>query len=145
MRRVWADALLSAERQYVLRMLAWNGLSIVLGTLVITVLVIRRVRSSLLRNFAAQAIGWGIVLGIVSMIALRAVHLRDIGGAARLERFVWLRVGLDVGIVAVGTTLALAGRMTPRRLALVGAGLGVVVQGLALLVLDLQFASLVSR
>jgi hypothetical protein len=142
---VWADALLSAERQYLLRMLAWNGLSIVLGTLLLTILVARRIRSALLTNFAAQAIAWGIVVGIISVIAFRALHLRDVGGAARLERFVWLRVGLDVGVAAVGGTLVLTGRMPPRRLAVIGAGLGVVVQGLALLVLDLQFASLVSR
>jgi hypothetical protein len=63
----------------------------------------------------------------------------------RLDRFVWLNIGLDAGYVAVGATLALLGWRFGRRLGLVGAGIGVIVQGLALTVLDLQLASGIVR
>ncbi len=78
-------------------------------------------------------------------MSLRAASLRDVAGAARLERFVWMNVGLDVGYAGIGIALALAGWLLARRMSLVGAGVGVVVQGLALLVLELQFAAVVSR
>jgi hypothetical protein len=145
MRRVWADIILTAEREHLLRLLAWSGLSIVLGTAVVVMLVARRIRSPLLQHFAVQTIAWGVLIGIITALAWRGLHLRDVGGAARLERSVWMRIGLDVGLVAVGATLALTGRATNRRMQLLGAGVGVMVQGLALLVLDLQFAGLVSR
>jgi len=145
MRRVWADVILSAERQHLLRLLAWSGLSIILGTSVVVVLAARRIRSPLLTHFAIQTIAWGVWIALISGIAWRALHLRDVGGAARLERLLWMRIGLDVGCIAVGATLGITSRVTTRRMELVGAGVGVIVQGLALLLLDLQFAGLVSR
>ena len=45
----------------------------------------------------------------------------------------------------VGATLAIAGWKLARRLGLVGAGIGIVVQGLALTLLDLVLASQISR
>jgi hypothetical protein len=45
----------------------------------------------------------------------------------------------------VGAALALAGWRLGRRLGLVGAGVGVIVQGSALLVLDLVLAAQISR
>jgi hypothetical protein len=145
MRRVWADVILSAERQHLLRLLAWSGLSIILGTSVVVVLAARRVRSPLLTHFAIQTIAWGVSIVLISSIAWRGLHLRDLGGAARLERLLWMRIGLDVGCIAVGATLGVTGRATTRRMELIGAGVGVIVQGLALLLLDLQFVGLVSR
>jgi hypothetical protein len=145
MRPVWADVLLSAEREYLLRLLAWSALSIFLGTTVVVVLAARRVRSPLLNHFAAQTIAWGIVVALLAGLAWRALHLRDVGGAALLERLLWMRVGLDIGLVAVGATLGITGRVTGRRAGMIGAGVGVIVQGLALLLLDLQFAGVISR
>ena len=145
MRPVWADIILSAERQHLLRLLAWSGLSIILGTSVVVVVAARRIRSPLLTHFALQTIAWGVLIALVAGVAWRGLHLRDVGGAARLERLLWMRIGLDLGGIAVGTTLALMSRVTTRRMELVGAGLGLIVQGVALLLLDLQFAGLVSR
>jgi hypothetical protein len=45
----------------------------------------------------------------------------------------------------VGVSLAITGWKLGRRLGLVGAGIGVVVQGAALLLLDLLLASQISR
>ena len=47
-----------------------------------------------------------------------------------------MNLGLDAGYVAVGVTLALTGWLLGRRLAPVGAGIGIVVQGIALIALD---------
>jgi hypothetical protein len=56
-----------------------------------------------------------------------------------------MNVGLDVGYVAVGATLAIAGWKLAQRMSAVGAGVAIVAQGLALLVIELQFAAVVSR
>ena len=71
--------------------------------------------------------------------------MRDVSAATRLDRLTWLHVGLDAGIVGIGIVLAIAAWMFGRRVALVGAGLGIVVQGLGLLVLNLTFASVIAR
>jgi hypothetical protein len=52
---------------------------------------------------------------------------------------------LDVGIVGVGVTALVVAWLSHRRLNLTGAGLGIIVQGLGLLVLDLTFASTIAR
>lgn len=57
----------------------------------------------------------------------------------------WLTMGLDVGGIAAGTVLALTAWRLSKRLGGVGAGTAIAVQGLALLLLDMQFANIVSR
>jgi hypothetical protein len=57
----------------------------------------------------------------------------------------WMNIGLDAGYIAVGVALASSAWYLARRLAGVGAGIGMIVQGLALLLIDLQFAAVISR
>jgi hypothetical protein len=64
--------------------------------------------------------------------------LRDYAGAQRLLNVLWLNLGLDAGYVAVGATLLLAAWRWGARAGGIGAGIGIVVQGLALLLLDLR-------
>jgi hypothetical protein len=142
---VWADTLLQAERQHLLRLLFWAGLSIIAATAVAATVVIRRVRSSLLVQFAIQMLVWGGLVGAIAGVLLTRAQLRDVSGAARLERIVWMNIGLDAGYVAAGGVLAICAWRFGRRMGPIGAGIGVVVQGLALLLLDLQFAAIVSR
>jgi hypothetical protein len=142
---VWADTLFDAERQFLLRLFLWAGLSIIAATLIAVMLAARRVRSPLLQHFAIQMAAWGLLVAAVAGLAWNGLHMRDVAGAARLERLVWMNIGLDIGYVGIGLTLALVGRSLGRRMSLIGAGVGVIVQGLALLLLDLQFAALVSR
>jgi uncharacterized protein DUF6992 len=142
---VWADTLLRAEQQHLLRLLVWAGLSVLAATALATILVVRRIQSPMLKQFATQTGLWGVVIGAVAAVNLRAAHLRDLAGAARLERLVWTNVGLDTGYVAVGAVLAIAAWFLVRRLSVVGAGMGIALHGLALLVLELQFAAVVSR
>lgn len=141
----WADTLLQMEQLHLLKLQLWAILSIVAGSGILALLRVRRIDSPLLSHFAIQSAAWGAVdLGIV-LWARRGLQLRDLAEAVALDRFVWLNIGLDVGYVAVGVTLALLGWRFGRRLGLVGAGLGVVLQGLALTVLDLQLAATIVR
>lgn len=57
----------------------------------------------------------------------------------------WLNVGLSIGFVLVGLTLVVIGWRAVRRLGLVGTGIAVVLQGVALTLLDLLLAGQVSR
>ncbi|MDB4877302.1 MAG: putative rane protein [Gemmatimonadetes bacterium] len=108
-------------------------------------MAVRRVRSPFLAHFAIQMGGWGVVIGAIAGLGWYGAQLRDVSGAARLERLLWMNIGLDAGYVAVGAVLALSAWMIARKIAAVGAGVGIVVQGLALLLIDLQFASVISR
>ena len=88
---------------------------------------------------------WGVAFAAIALVRWQGLSMRDLSAAARLERLVWLNLGLDAGYVATGAVLSLTAWLVARRLGPVGAGVGIVVQGLALLVIDLQFASAVSR
>ncbi len=134
---MWADALLALERTHLLRLALWGGGSVLAGTLVFLLLALRRQRSPLLQHFAIQTAAWGAVDLAICAWAWRGLALRDFDGATSLVNFLWLNVGLDAGYVGVGLTLALTAWRFGRRLGGVGAGLGVIVQGLALALLDL--------
>jgi len=142
---VWADTLLRAEQQHLLRLLIWAAACVLAATAIQATITVRRIRSPLLHHFSIQTAAWGIVIGAIAANNLRTVALRDLAGAARLERLAWLASGLDAGCAIAGITLAVAGWTMARRMAVVGAGLGIAVQGLALLVMELQFAAIVSR
>jgi hypothetical protein len=141
----WADTLLDVERLHVLKLLVWGALSVGVGTALIALIRVRRIDSPLLRHFAIQSAAWGAVDIAIAIWAKQELHLRDLASAVALDRFVWLNVGLDAGYVAVGATLALIGWNLGRRLGLVGSGLGVIVQGCALVLLDLQLAAAIVR
>ncbi len=108
-------------------------------------MTVRRVRSPLLTHFALQMAIWGVGVAAIAGLAWRSAQLRDVSGAARLERLVWMNIGLDAGYVAVGAALALSAWLIAKRMAVVGAGVGIMVQGLALLLIEMQFASVISR
>lgn len=142
---MFADTLLAAERAHLLRLALWGAMSVVAGTAVWALLAVRRARSPLLLHFAIQTAAWGAVDLAICAAAWRGVELRDLAGAIALDRFLWFNIGLDAGYVAVGVTLAIVGWRLARSLALVGAGIGVVLQGIALAVLDLVLASSIAR
>ena len=142
---MWSDTLLALERAHLLRLLAWGAMSVVAGTGVLASLMIRRTHSPLLRAFAMQTGAWGIIDLALAGYGLLGLTDRDLGAAIHLDRLLWLSIGIDIGIVGVGVTLAVMGWSSGRRLGIVGAGIGVVLQGLALFVLDLRFASMTAR
>ena len=142
---MWSDTFLLYERAHLLRLLLWGATSAVCGLVLIGVTRRTRLRSSLLFHFGLQTAAWGLIDLVLAGNAWWALALRDLRSATQLDRFLWLNVGLDVGYVAVGVTLALTGWKLARKLGLVGAGLGVVVQGLALLVLDAYLIGVLGR
>ena len=142
---MWADTILRAEQHHLLALLVWAGLSILASTSIATILAARRIDSPLLRHFAIQMAAWGLVIGAIASIEWRFARLRDVSGATRLEHLAWMNVGLDVGFVGIGATLAVAAWLLGRRLPPLGAGSGIITQGLALLVIDLQFVGVLSR
>ena len=142
---MWSDTLLAVERAHLLRLLAWAGTSMVVGTALYAILTLRHLGSALLRHFAIQTFAWGLVNFLIAGAGMLRLAERDFSSATRLDRVLWLSAGLDVGIVLVGATLAITGWTLARRLALIGAGIGVLVQGAALLVLDLGFIAITSR
>lgn len=142
---MWADTLMVAEQGHLLRLLVWSGASVLTGTAVIAWLRVRPSRSPLLLHFGAQTLGWGLVDAVIALLASTRIAPRDLASATRLDRFLWLNIGLDIGYVLVGVTIVVAGWRVGRRLGLIGAGMGVIVQGAALALLDLILAGKISR
>jgi hypothetical protein len=142
---MWSDTLLAAERSHLIRVAIWAATSAALGMAFVTIITIRRLIAPIVLWFAIQTLVWGSLELIVSAARWHTVSMRDISAAARLERLTWLGVGLDVGLVAVGVATILLAWTPRRRLGAFGGGLGIIVQGLALLVLDLRFAAVLAR
>jgi len=142
---MWADTLLAAERAHLLRLALWGAASLLIGTALVAVLRLGRPRSPLLKHFGIQTGVWGAVELGVALLLLSSLALRDVSGATRLDRRVWMNIGLDIGYVLVGITLVVIGWRAVRRFGLVGAGMAIVLQGAALAVLDLLLAGQISR
>ena len=142
---MFADTLLRAEQLHLFRLLVWGGGSVVIGTLVFAVLAWRRPATTMLRHFAGQMIAWGVLEIAYVAVAWQGLGLRDVSGATRLDRLLWLNLGLDLGAVAVGVTIAMLGWHNGRRLGLLGTGVGVIVQAVALFLINAQLAALISR
>lgn len=142
---MWADTLQAAERAHLLRLLMWAATSILTGTAMLAWMRARSVKSDLLRHFSIQTMAWGAAIALITVWQLPQLVPRDIASATRLDRMLWLYVGLDVGAVAVGVALVAVGSRLGRRMTLVGAGMGVIVQGGAVALLDLILAGQISR
>ena len=142
---MWADQVLAFEQGHVMRLLLWGVTSVVTGLCCWAYLRIKRLDVPLLQHFAIQTGAWGAIDALLALASRRNLALRDFDGVTHLDRFLWLNCGLDVGYIAVGVTLGLCGWRLARSRGLVGAGIGVVTQGAALLLLDLQLASLLSQ
>lgn len=145
MQFMWADTLLAIERAHLIRLVVWGGASLLVGSTLLGLMRARGHRSALLDHFGIQTMAWGTVELVLAATGLQRLELRDLAGATRLDRFLWLNVGLDAGYVMVGITLLALGWRVTRRMGLVGAGMAVIVQGAALALLDLVLAGQISR
>jgi len=145
MQYMWADTLLAVERAHLIRLIIWGGASLLVGSALLTLMRVRGHRSALLDHFGIQTAAWGAIDLVLAARGLHDLELRDLAGATRLDRLLWLNIGLDVGYVLVGLTLLVLGWRLARRMGLVGAGMAVIVQGSALALLDLVLAGQISR
>lgn len=135
---MWADTLLALERGHLLRLALWGGASVLAGSLIVVWLAVRRVDAALLRHFAIQTAAWGVIDLAICAWSRQGIALRDYAGAQRLVNLLWLNTGLDAGYIAIGITLAITAWRWGARASGIGAGIGVIVQGLALLLLDVR-------
>jgi hypothetical protein len=142
---MWADTLEALERAHLIRLLAWGAASMLAGTAILAWLRVGSHRSALLQQFAIQSAAWGAVDAAITLGMWTHLAPRDVASATRLDRLLWLNVGLDIGYVLVGITLIIAAWRLGKRLGLVGAGIGVIVQGGALMLLNLMLAAQISR
>lgn len=140
---MWADTLLSLEQGHLLRLGVWAAISILGGTVILAVLAVRQISAPLLKHFAIQTAAWGAVNALIAVWAWRGLAMRDFAGTQRLLNILWLNTGLDLGYAAVGITLVIVGWRWERRLGAVGAGIGVLLQGLALALLDFRLIQLI--
>jgi len=134
---MWADTLQTFERQHLLQLLEWGGASVLIGCLLLFFLSLRRIKAPLLSHFGIQSVLWGAAELVWGAFAYRDVPLRDYEGAASLARVLWVAIGFEAGAILLGFTLAIGGWTYVKRLAVVGAGIGIIVQASALIVLDL--------
>jgi hypothetical protein len=113
------------------RLTGWGAASLLAGA------VLSRHASPAVRAFGQQSAGWGAVdLGIVGVSRARRSSAPT---APALRRVLVVNAALDVGYVAVGALVLLRRGPFGRRLddeQARGHGAAVVLQGLALLVLD---------
>ncbi len=142
---MWGDTLQALERAHLVRLLAWGAASVLAGTAILAWLRVGSRRSALLHHFAIQAATWGTADAAIAVSQWARLAVRDVAGATRLDRLLWLNIGLDAGYVLVGLAIGIVGWRLGRRLGLVGAGIGVIVQGGGLAVLDLVLAAQISR
>lgn len=136
---MFSDTLLQLERNHVLRLAIWAHVSVLAGTLLLVWLARRGERSPLLWHFAVQTAVWGAVGVAIAVVRWHGLALRDLAGATRMDHLLWLALGLDLGGMAVGATLALTGWRLDRRVGPIGAGLAIIVQAAAFFVLDARF------
>lgn len=140
---MWADTLLSLEQGHLLRLGAWAAVCMLAGTALLAWFSFARTDAPLPKHFAIQTAAWGAVNAAIAVWAWQGLEMRDYAGTQRLLNILWLNTGLDVGYAGVGGTLAITGWRFGRKLGAVGAGLGVVVQGVVLALLDLRLIALI--
>ncbi|QII02122.1 hypothetical protein BH92_21645 [Rhodococcoides fascians A21d2] len=120
------------------RLTLWGGGSVLAGT----VLALRG-SSPARRAFGLQTAGWGAIdLAIAGAGALSSKPPTS----ASLSRLLWINAGLDVLYIATGAHIAVRKPRFGRRITAdqaLGHGTAVVVQGVALLVLDTTHARMI--
>jgi hypothetical protein len=139
-----SDSLAAWEHFHLVKLTGWAAFSVLFGAGILW-FIRRRPGRDYAKHFAIQTAAWGVVDLLIVAFANGGTGSREQAAIISLDRFLWLNVGLDVGYVAVGATLAVLGWHFGRRRGLMGAGTGVILQGIALCILDLQLTAHISR
>jgi hypothetical protein len=97
------------------------------------------------RGMASQFIGWGIINQAIAFFGSKGTENQLAGldeaekktiepqETRKLAKILWINAGLDVGYILFGAILARANRDNPFK---VGTGIGIIIQGLFLLLFD---------
>jgi hypothetical protein len=141
---VTGPELLALERGHLVRLLVWAAGSLLAGAACLLWSRHATVQA-FWRHAGIQSAAWGAVDFAIVVFAWRGLSPRDGAGAIALDRVLWLNIGLDIGYAMVGLTLLIIGLGRPRRPGLVGAGAAVIVQGVALAVLDAILSAAILR
>ena len=142
---MWSDTLLAAERTHVVHLILWAASSVVLGTAIVAFVTLRRIAAPIIYWFAVQSLVWGFAELVLALARWQLLAMRDVSAATRLDRVTWFSVGLDAGLIGTGIAIGAFAWVSGRRLGAVGGALGVLVQGLGLLVINLTFAAMMAR
>ena len=141
MNGAFADTIMALEQAHLNRLAGWGLASGIAGVLLLLLVWRKRTTMPMPFHFALQTSLWGCIELVLAAGGFRALALRDHAGAVSLDRMLWLNTGLAAGYAMVGITLVLAGWLMGGRLGVIGAGIGVMVQGAALALLHLMLAS----
>ncbi len=114
-------------RQLGRALIAWSIASIIVGVILLLVPV------SLLQGVGLQALLWGI---IDIIIALVGIFRQKEQSADKVARFLRINVFLDIGYMLVGVLLVVFLWVDQFML---GNGIGIIIQGAFLFILDLSF------
>jgi hypothetical protein len=136
---MFSDTLMHLERAHLMQLILWGAAGVLAGTAVTAGLAVSRARSPLLTTFAFVTLTGGAIELCAGVARWHTLAMRDLAAATRLDRYLWLATGLDIGLLAIGLTFAVACWQLGRRLGPVGAGIGLIVQGAALLALHTRF------
>ena len=114
-------------RQLGMALIAWSITSIVIG------LVLLFVPISVLHGIGLQALLWGIIDAVIAVVG---VFRNQEQSADKAARFLRINVFLDIGYQVVGVLLIV---FLWQDAFLLGNGIGIIIQGAFLFVLDLYF------
>jgi hypothetical protein len=110
-----------------LLLIAWSLASIVVGVVLLLVPL------SVLQGIGLQALLWGIIDAVIAVVG---VFRQQEQSAEKAARFLRINVFLDVGYQLVGVLLIV---FLWQNAFLLGNGVGIIIQGAFLFVLDLYF------
>jgi hypothetical protein len=114
-------------RQLGRALVAWSIASIIAGVILLLVPV------SLLQGIGLQAVLWGIIDILIAMVGI--FRQKD-QSADKAARFLRINVFLDIGYMLVGMLLSVFLWVDPF---ILGNGIGIIIQGAFLFILDLYF------
>lgn len=138
-----------AQRTIAHRLFLWAGLSVILGA------ILARLRPSFWRGISVQFIFWGIIDGIVALLAGKTNRVLPINNiihpidqenqikTKKLARLLWVNTVLDIFYMIGGLRLSMSkGASSPFWR---GQGVGIIIQGGFLFVFDLVHAKWLSN